>query len=72
MDMNNHQSLYWEKGELKIVNYSVQSRSGGKSVVKIEMLVSDPHRLGMICANLQEYQADNAPPKARAKPEAGQ
>jgi hypothetical protein len=64
--------LYWRDGAATIAAYSSASK-GDRSVVKIELTVSDPYELGSLLSQLAEQkraqaQVPKPAPKAKKPP----
>lgn len=68
-------SIYWDGDEARLRSFSATSKSGATSIIKIEIEVSDPFRLGAILQNLEELRreqnatsrpAPTSPPKRTA------
>ena len=65
--MNDHHSIYWSTGEARLKGYSAslsskRGRARDVTVVKVEIEVADPYRLGMLLEQLSEIRADQEPP----------
>ena len=70
-----YRSIYWDHREARLKSFTSSSKSGSRSIVKIEIEVSDPFRLGALLQDLEqilrEQAADDktsAPAPKRASP----
>lgn len=67
--MRDYADIHWRADEARLKTYSAATRAKGGAVVKIEIEVLDPHRLGSLLQDLAEIQRDqDAAAKAAAKP----
>lgn len=63
-----YRSIAWRLEDARLKTYSAATRAKGGAVVKIELEVIDPMRLGMVLQELAEIQRDqDAQPKAPAR-----
>jgi hypothetical protein len=66
-----YRSIYWDGDQARLKSFSATSKSGSCSVVKIEIEVRDPFRLGSMLQDLEEIhraQVEAARPSPAAKP----
>lgn len=67
--MRDYFDIHWRADEARLKTYSAATRAKGGAVVKIEIEVLDPHRLGYLVQELAEIERDQAAAaKAVAKP----
>lgn len=67
-----YRSIYWSGNEARLKNFSASSKAGARSVVKIEIEIRDPYRLGSMLQDLDEIMraqgAAERPPAPAPKP----
>lgn len=53
-------SIYWNEDDARLAKYSASTSSGrsGKTVVRIELEVTDSYRLGYLLDGLREIEAE--------------
>lgn len=56
--MRNYGGIHWNSSEARLKTYSAATRAKGGAVVKIELEVLDPCRLGFMLQELAEIQRD--------------
>ncbi|ABS69735.1 hypothetical protein Xaut_4514 [Xanthobacter versatilis] len=67
--MRDYAGIHWRADEARLKTYAAATRAKGGAVVKIEIEVLDPSRLGYILQELAEIQRDqDAAAKAAVKP----
>lgn len=52
--------IWWERGEARIKKYSAVT-TGKKTVVKVEIEVSNHHALGYLLGSIEREEADQGP-----------
>ncbi|WP_374631787.1 hypothetical protein [Ferrovibrio sp.] len=55
---DSHRSIYWRDNDARLKTYKAETRARGGAVVKIELEVSDPCRLGYLLQELAEIKRD--------------
>jgi len=55
-----YRSIYWNDNEARLKSFSSTTKSDAASVVKIEISVRDPFRLGMLLEALSEIKRAEA------------
>lgn len=65
--MSRYHHVAWTDDDAKIKSFSALSRAKS-TILKIEIEVTDPTRLGMMMTELQEAQRPAPPPPAETRP----
>ncbi len=63
---DDHRSIYWRDKDARLKTYKAETRARGGAVVKIELEVSAPFRLGLILQELAEINRDQGRVEVKA------
>ncbi|WP_341893857.1 hypothetical protein [Ferrovibrio terrae] len=66
--MSEHRGIYWSDEAGRLQNYTVATKANGHAVVKIELVIADPFRLGMLLQELQTIKQQQGRPDISSEP----